>query len=243
LLAATRIGHANCIEIDPRPSSLIAVADVQRDGARPAPTEMAASVAVGIIGAGPAGLLLAQLLARRGIASRVLERSSREHVEGRIRAGVLEQPTVDTLRDAGVGARLAREGIVHHGNRAALRRRRQRIDFRELVPGRTITVYGQREVVRDSDRCAPRRSRGGGRASVLRVSNVEVAGLEKDQPVLSFTQQAGASNSTATGWSAVTATTECRATGFPRTSLSPSSTFSLLPGSACWRRSRPRARS
>ena len=70
---------------------------------------------VGIIGAGPAGLFLALLLAREGIESVILEARSREYVEGRVRAGVLEQGTVDLLCDAGVGARLRREGLVHHG--------------------------------------------------------------------------------------------------------------------------------
>jgi p-hydroxybenzoate 3-monooxygenase len=110
---------------------------------------MASRVQVGIIGAGPAGLLLAQLLARRGISSRVLERASREHVEGRVRAGVLEQPTVDTLHAAGVGERLAREGIQHHGIELRFGDAAFRVDFRALVPGRSITVYGQREVVHD----------------------------------------------------------------------------------------------
>jgi p-hydroxybenzoate 3-monooxygenase len=148
---------------------------------------MTPSVAVGIIGAGPAGLLLAQLLAHRGIRSRVLERSSREHVEGRIRAGVLEQPTVDTLHAAGVGERLAREGIVHHGIELRFAGAAQRIDFRELVPGRNITVYGQREVVRDLIA-----ARLGDKAAApdhlcFESSDVEIAGLARDQPVLSFT--------------------------------------------------------
>jgi p-hydroxybenzoate 3-monooxygenase len=148
---------------------------------------MTSRVAVGIIGAGPAGLLLAQLLARRGIASRVLERSSREHVEGRIRAGVLEQPTVDTLRGAGVGARLAREGIVHHGIELRFAGGAQRIDFRELVPGRTITVYGQREVVRDLISARLADPAAGAEHLCFEVSDVAVAGLEKAQPVVSFT--------------------------------------------------------
>ncbi len=149
---------------------------------------MPARVPVGIVGAGPAGLLLAQLLARRGIASVVLERSSREHVESRVRAGVLEQPTVDTLTAAGVGQRLAREGIVHHGIELRFGEAAFRVDFASLVPGRNITVYGQREVVRDliaarlADPAAP--------TGHLRfeVSDVELSGLESDQLVLGFTQ-------------------------------------------------------
>jgi len=148
---------------------------------------MTARVAVGIIGAGPSGLLLAQLLARRGISSRVLERSSREHVEGRVRAGVLEQPTVDTLHAAGVGERLAREGIVHHGIELRFAGAAQRIDFSALVPGRNITVYGQREVVRDLIATRLGDAAAGPEHLCFEVSDVEVAGLGDDQPVLSFT--------------------------------------------------------
>lgn len=146
-------------------------------------------VPVGIIGAGPAGLLLAQLLARRGIASVILERSSREHVEGRIRAGVLEQPTVNTLREAGVGERLDREGIVHHGIELRFGTAAFRVDFRTLVPGRNITVYGQREVVRDL--VAARLTDSAAPTDHLRfeVSDVELSGLADDQPLLSFTQR------------------------------------------------------
>lgn len=146
-------------------------------------------IPVGIIGAGPAGLLLAQLLSRRGIPSIVLERSSREHVEGRIRAGVLEQPTVNALREAGVAERLEREGIVHHGIELRFGATAFRVDFGSLVPGRNITVYGQREVVRDliaarlADPAAP--------AEHLRfeVTDVELRGLAEDQPLLHFTHR------------------------------------------------------
>jgi p-hydroxybenzoate 3-monooxygenase len=104
---------------------------------------------VGIVGAGPAGLLLAHLLHLRGIESVVLEARSREYVEARVRAGVLEQTTVDLLDDAGVAERLHREGLVHRGLELRFDGRGHRIDFAELTGGRAITVYGQQEVVKD----------------------------------------------------------------------------------------------
>jgi p-hydroxybenzoate 3-monooxygenase len=103
---------------------------------------------VGIIGAGPAGLTLAHLLHLQGIESIVLERHSREHVETRVRAGVLEQGTVDILHDSGVGARLDREGLQHQGVELRFGGQGHRIDFQELV-GKSITVYAQQEVVKD----------------------------------------------------------------------------------------------
>src|SRR3981081_4110238 len=104
---------------------------------------------VAIIGAGPAGLLLAHLLARFGIDSVVLESRSREYVEKRVRAGVLEQGTVDLLRAAGVGDRMQREGLVHHGIELRFEGQGHRIPLTELTGGRSITVYGQQEVVKD----------------------------------------------------------------------------------------------
>ena len=104
---------------------------------------------VGIVGAGPAGLVLAHLLHLEGVSSVVLEARSREYVEGRVRAGVLEQGTVDLLVEAGVGERLLREGLVHGGVELQFGGERHRIDFAELTGGRTITVYGQQEVVKD----------------------------------------------------------------------------------------------
>jgi len=105
-------------------------------------------VQVAIIGAGPAGLLLGQLLARAGIDAVILEQRSPEYVLSRIRAGVLEQGTVDTLEEAGVAERLHKEGLVHHGVEISAAGRRLRIDFQELV-GKSVTVYGQTEVTHD----------------------------------------------------------------------------------------------
>jgi len=103
---------------------------------------------VGIIGAGPAGLLLSHLLARAGVEAVVVESRSREYVEARIRAGVLEQGTVDLLVEAGVGDRLKREGLCHEGVLLQWPGERHRIDFAELT-GRAVWVYGQTEVVKD----------------------------------------------------------------------------------------------
>ena len=104
---------------------------------------------VGIVGAGPAGLLLAQLLMQRGIATIVLEQRDRRYVENRIRAGVLEQGTVDLLGEAGVGHRVAVEGQVHGGIEISLNGQRSRIDLARLTGGKAVTVYGQTEVIRD----------------------------------------------------------------------------------------------
>ena len=103
---------------------------------------------VGIIGSGPAGLLLSQLLHRRGIDSVILERQSREHVLGRIRAGVIEQGAVALLREAGVHERLDREAQTHDGIGLSFGGRRHRIDFKALV-GSSVTIYGQTEITRD----------------------------------------------------------------------------------------------
>jgi len=101
-----------------------------------------------IVGAGPAGLLLGQLLLREGIDAVVLERRSAEYVLGRIRAGVLEQGTVDVLDRVGVSARLHKEGLVHDGVEIGFKGARHRIAFNELV-GKAVTVYGQTEMTRD----------------------------------------------------------------------------------------------
>ena len=104
---------------------------------------------VGIVGAGPAGLVLAHLLAREGIECTVFEARTRAYVEQRVRAGVLEQGTVDVLGALGVADRLHREGMVHHGLELRFGGVGHRIALSELAGGRAITVYGQQEVVKD----------------------------------------------------------------------------------------------
>ena len=103
---------------------------------------------VGIVGAGPAGLILSHLLHLEGIDSVVLEVHTRKYIEERVRAGVLEQGTVELLTDMGVGERLKREGLVHHGVEFRFNGQAHHIDFQALV-GRSITIYAQQEVVKD----------------------------------------------------------------------------------------------
>ena len=102
-----------------------------------------------IIGAGPSGLLLGQLLFKAGIDNVIIERQSAEHVLGRIRAGVLEQVTTDLLDECGVGTRMHRQGLVHGGIELLFKGTRHRIDMRTLTGGKTVTVYGQTEVTHD----------------------------------------------------------------------------------------------
>ena len=104
---------------------------------------------VGIIGAGPAGLLLSLLLHRQGIESVILEVQSRDAIEGTIKAGVLEHPTVELLKELGVGERMMKEGFEHHGIELAFGGKRHRIDLHELTGGKSIMVYPQHEVIKD----------------------------------------------------------------------------------------------
>jgi p-hydroxybenzoate 3-monooxygenase len=137
---------------------------------------------VGIVGAGPAGLMLAQLLQLQGIDAVVLEARSREHVEQRIRAGVLEQGTVDLLDAAGVGERMRREGLVHHGVELQFNGERHRIPLSELTGGRTIVVYGQTEVVKDL--IAARLASGA--PLLFDVSGATVHDLDSERPVIRY---------------------------------------------------------
>ena len=104
---------------------------------------------VAIIGAGPSGLLLGQLLDKAGIDAVILERQTGQYVLGRIRAGVLEQVCVDLLDEAGVGERMHREGLVHGGFEMLWRGQRHRIDMQRLTGGKNVMVYGQTELTRD----------------------------------------------------------------------------------------------
>lgn len=139
---------------------------------------------VGIIGAGPAGLMLSHLLHRAGIESVVLESRSREYVERRVRAGVLEQGTADLLDATGLGERLRREGLIHEGVNLAFAGERHRIDFRELT-GRTITVYGQQEVVKDL--IAARLAAGG--VIQFEAPALRIEGINGDRPAVAYRHQ------------------------------------------------------
>jgi p-hydroxybenzoate 3-monooxygenase len=139
---------------------------------------------VGIVGAGPAGLVLGQLLHLRGIESVVLEARSREYVEQRVRAGVLEQGTVNLMKEMGVGERMERQGLVHHGVELRFAERGHRIDFEDLT-GKAITVYGQQEVVKDL--IAARLDFGG--PLLFEVDDVRPEGIETDAPSLRFSHE------------------------------------------------------
>ncbi|GAA4877121.1 4-hydroxybenzoate 3-monooxygenase [Saccharopolyspora cebuensis] len=139
---------------------------------------------VAIVGGGPAGLLLSHLLHLQGVDSVVLERRSAEYVQQRVRAGVLEQGTVDLLTEAGVGERMRREGEVHNGVHIQFDEDRVHIPFKELT-GRAITVYGQQEVVKD---LTERRLADGGRV-LFEVDDVRVAGVDTDDPVVHYTHE------------------------------------------------------
>jgi p-hydroxybenzoate 3-monooxygenase len=152
-------------------------------------TSAAARCQVGIIGAGPAGLLLGHLLAQHGIDCVIVESRSREYVEARIRAGVLEQGTVDLLVSSGVGERLEREGLRHGGIYLQWPGERHRIDF-EALTGKSVWVYGQTEVVKDL--IAARLSAG--LPLHFEVSDTAVAELDSERPQLSFRTPDGASH-------------------------------------------------
>jgi len=140
---------------------------------------------VGIIGAGPAGLLLSLLLAREGIDSTVLESRSRAEVEATIRAGVLEHGTVDLLSDMGLGERMQREGAGHHGIELRFDGEGHRIPLSELTNGRVITIYPQHEVLKDL--IAARLKQGG--QLLFNVKDVRLAEAASSQPSIHFVHE------------------------------------------------------
>ncbi|UCO95925.1 4-hydroxybenzoate 3-monooxygenase [Metapseudomonas lalkuanensis] len=139
---------------------------------------------VAIIGAGPSGLLLGQLLHKAGIDNVIIERQNPDYVLGRIRAGVLEQGMVDLLREAGVSERMDREGLVHDGFELAFDGRREHIDLKGLTGGKTVMIYGQTEVTRD---LMEARAACGAR-SFYNAANVQPHDLKSDAPYVTFEQ-------------------------------------------------------
>jgi len=139
---------------------------------------------VAIIGAGPSGLLLGQLLHKAGIANVIIERQSADYVLGRIRAGILEQITVDLLNEAGVGARVAAEGTVHHSIELVYRNTRHPIDVTGLTGGKVVTAYGQTEVTKDlmDARAAA------GLTTVYSAADVSIHDFDGTSPVVRFRQ-------------------------------------------------------
>jgi p-hydroxybenzoate 3-monooxygenase len=137
---------------------------------------------VGIVGAGPAGLMLSHLLHLVGVESVILECRSRQYIEDRVRAGVLEQGTVDLMIDTGVGERLRREGLRHDGVWFSFGGRRHRVDLSELTGGRAITVYAQQEVVRDLVQARV----GAGGQIVFEVDDLSVHDLDSTLPKIRY---------------------------------------------------------
>ncbi|MGN6285792.1 MAG: 4-hydroxybenzoate 3-monooxygenase [Afipia sp.] len=133
---------------------------------------------VAIVGAGPAGLLLGQLLHHYGIDNVILERKSGDYVLGRIRAGVLEQGTVDLLEEVGAAARLHREGLVHDGIELAFGGARHRIDMKAATGGKTVTIYGQTEVTRDLMDAREK----AGRTTVYEAADVTIHDFDRERP-------------------------------------------------------------
>ena len=139
---------------------------------------------VGIVGAGPAGLTLALLLRWQGIESIILENRDRSYVESRVRAGLLEQNTVDLLTELRVADRLKKEGLVHHGVSLSFNGVRQRVPFSELTGGRCIAIYGQQEVVKDLIQANLER----GTPICFEATATQIEGLETDAPVIYYEQ-------------------------------------------------------
>ena len=139
-------------------------------------------VQVAIIGAGPAGLLLGQLLYKAGVDTIILERQSADYVLGRIRAGILEQVTIDLMDEAGVGERMHADGLVHTGFEMLYSGKRHRIDINQLTGGRNVMVYGQTELTRDL--MAARVAEG--LPTVYEARQVEVHDYDSEAPRVTY---------------------------------------------------------
>lgn len=137
---------------------------------------------VAIIGAGPSGLLLGQLLSKAGIDNVILERQTGDYVLGRIRAGILEQVTVDLMHEAGVGDRLDREGVVHHSIELVFAGTRHPIDVHGLTGGKVVTAYGQTELTRDLMQARTE----AGLSTIYEASEVTLHGFDSDKPSVTY---------------------------------------------------------
>ncbi|MFA7625205.1 MAG: FAD-dependent monooxygenase, partial [Pusillimonas sp.] len=137
---------------------------------------------VAIIGAGPSGLLLGQLLHLQGIETVILERKTPEYVLSRIRAGVLEQGLVDLLREANVADRMDREGLIHEGTAFSFNNQLRRIDFKKYAEGQTVMVYGQTEVTQDL--MEARKATGG--ITIYEAEDVKLHDFYTDKPRVTF---------------------------------------------------------
>ncbi|MET3695763.1 p-hydroxybenzoate 3-monooxygenase [Bacillus oleivorans] len=140
---------------------------------------------VGIIGAGPAGLMLSHLLHLYGIESIILENRTREQIEGTIRAGVLEQGTVNLLNEVGVGDRMMREGYIHHGIELQFNGVRHRINMHELTDGKSIMLYAQHEVIKDLVQV---RLDSGGEI-IFNVEDVQIHNIDSKTPKITFRRE------------------------------------------------------
>ena len=188
---------------------------------------------VGIIGAGPAGLMLARLLRLQGIDSIIIENRSRDYIENRIRAGLIEHWAADLLTEVGVGARMQREGMPHWGINIGINGELHRIDFKALVDKR-VTIYGQQEVVKD---LVKRRLDDGG-ALLFEVDEVSVHDVTGARPKIRFTHAGRAQEIDCDFWAAATASTASAGRAFPTACSACSSATIRSAGSASCRKAR-----
>jgi len=140
---------------------------------------------VAIIGAGPSGLLLGQLLARKGISNVILEKETGEYVLGRIRAGIFEQGFVDLIREAGVADRMDAEGEIHEGFEIAIDGRRIRIDLKKLTGGKCVLCYGQVEITRDLMEARE----SAAYATYYEADVTEIKNVNTDKPLITFNHE------------------------------------------------------
>ena len=172
----------NCAKLSGFHPFAIAGADAYTSGLADKDTMMRTHV--GIVGAGPAGLMLARLLHLQGIESIIIENRSRDYIENRIRAGLIEHWAADLLTDLGVGERMQREGTLHWGINIGINGDLHRIDFKALVNKR-VTIYGQQEVVKD---LVERRLADGG-ALLFEASDLTIHDLTGRQPKIRFSHE------------------------------------------------------